>query len=54
MLSLSILCIKNPQLYVLKKVKIWRLATKDAHFLYEKFGFAPLAYPERMMEKIIL
>ena len=39
---------------VLKKVKIWRLATKDAHFLYEKFGFAPLAYPERMMEKIIL
>jgi GNAT superfamily N-acetyltransferase len=37
----------------LKEVKIWRLATRDAHFLYEKFGFVALAYPERMMEKII-
>lgn len=38
----------------LKEVKIWRLATRDAHFLYEKFGFKALAYPERMMEKIVL
>jgi predicted GNAT family acetyltransferase len=38
---------------VLKEVKIWRLATKDAHFLYEKFGFKELAFPERMMEKIV-
>lgn len=38
---------------ILKKVKIWRLATRDAHFLYEKFGFKSLACPERMMEKII-
>jgi GNAT superfamily N-acetyltransferase len=37
----------------LKEVKIWRLATKDAHFLYEKFGFKKLAFPERMMEKMI-
>jgi GNAT superfamily N-acetyltransferase len=37
----------------LKEVKIWRLATKDAHFLYEKFGFKKLAFPERMMEKIV-
>lgn len=37
----------------LKQVKIWRLATSDAHFLYEKFGFAPLAHPEKMMEKVI-
>jgi GNAT superfamily N-acetyltransferase len=36
----------------LKHVKIWRLATSDAHFLYEKFGFKPLAHPEKMMEKI--
>ncbi len=36
----------------LKGIKIWRLATKDAHFLYEKFGFSSLANPERMMEKI--
>jgi len=38
---------------VLKEVKIWRLATADAHFLYQKFGFKTLAYPERMMEKTI-
>lgn len=37
----------------LQRVKIWRLATSDAHFLYEKFGFTNLAHPEKMMEKII-
>ena len=37
----------------LKEVKIWRLATSDAHFLYKKFGFKALAHPEKMMEKII-
>ena len=36
----------------LQEVKIWRLATSDAHFLYEKFGFNSLAHPEKMMEKI--
>ncbi len=35
----------------LNQVKIWRLATSDAHFLYEKFGFKALAHPEKMMEK---
>jgi len=35
----------------LQQVTIWRLATSDAHFLYEKFGFTPLAHPEKMMEK---
>ncbi len=40
---------KEPQL---QQVKIWRLATSDAHFLYEKFEFTPLAHPEKMMEKI--
>jgi GNAT superfamily N-acetyltransferase len=39
---------------LLKEVKIWRLATRDAQFLYEKFGFKALANPDRMMEKIIL
>lgn len=34
----------------LKEVKIWRLATLDAHGLYEHFGFKALASPERMME----
>jgi GNAT superfamily N-acetyltransferase len=42
--------IKEP---VLKEIKIWRLATSDAHFLYEKFGFKALAHPEKMMEKIV-
>jgi GNAT superfamily N-acetyltransferase len=37
----------------LKEIKIWRLATSDAHFLYEKFGFSALAHPEKMMEKVI-
>ena len=38
----------------LQEVKIWRLATTDAHFLYEKFGFTPLAHPEKMMEKVMI
>ena len=37
----------------LQEVKIWRLATSDAHFLYEKFGFKNLVHPEKMMEKIV-
>lgn len=41
--------LNEPQL---DQVKIWRLATSDAHFLYEKFGFKLLAHPEKMMEKI--
>lgn len=38
----------------LKEVKIWRLATSDAHFLYKKFGFKALANPEKMMERIVI
>ncbi|GGE99409.1 GNAT family N-acetyltransferase [Flavobacterium limi] len=38
---------------LLKDIKIWRLATTDAHFLYEKFGFTKLNHPEKMMEKIL-
>ncbi|OYX85324.1 MAG: GNAT family N-acetyltransferase [Flavobacteriales bacterium 32-34-25] len=37
----------------LKQIKIWRLATTDAHFLYQKFGFNALAHPEKLMEKVI-
>ncbi len=29
----------------------WVLATKDAHSLYEKFGFQELVHPERWMER---
>ena len=34
------------------QVKTWRLATSDAHHLYRKFGFTPLAHPEKMMELV--
>jgi GNAT superfamily N-acetyltransferase len=37
----------------LAKVKVWRLATTDAHYLYQKFGFTSLKSPEKMMEKIV-
>jgi GNAT superfamily N-acetyltransferase len=29
----------------------WVLATRDAHALYEKFGFHALVHPDRWMEK---
>lgn len=38
----------HPELQGLKR---WGLATKDAHQLYEKFGFHALADPETLMEK---
>lgn len=34
----------------LQTVKRWGLGTKDAHGLYEQFGFSQLAKPENMME----
>ncbi|HKX86389.1 MAG TPA: GNAT family N-acetyltransferase [Flavobacterium sp.] len=38
----------------LQQIKIWGLATLDAHFLYEKFGFTSVQNPEKLMEKIII
>ena len=38
---------EHPDLQGLRRVV---LITKDAHGLYEKYGFKPLAHPERMME----
>lgn len=38
---------------LLKEIRVWRLATNDAHGLYEKFGFAQLAKPEKLMERLI-
>jgi GNAT superfamily N-acetyltransferase len=32
----------------------WLLATRDAHGLYRRFGFTPLASPDRFMEKTVL
>lgn len=31
-------------------VKKWRLGTRDAHGLYERYGFYPAEHPEFMME----
>ena len=39
--------IRYPDLQGLRRMM---LATRDAHSLYEKFGFKPLAAPERIME----
>ena len=34
----------------LKNIKVWRLATSDAHGLYKQFGFDKIAKPESLME----
>jgi N-acetylglutamate synthase-like GNAT family acetyltransferase len=39
--------VQHPDLQGLRRML---LATRDAHSLYEKFGFKPLAAPEMMME----
>ena len=36
----------------LQDIRTFSLATKDAHGLYEQFGFKPLAEPEKRMLKI--
>ena len=38
----------HPQLQGLRR---WILATRDAHGLYARHGFTPLAAPERFMER---
>jgi len=37
----------HPRLQGLRR---WSLATRDAHSLYERFGFRTPAHPERLME----
>jgi GNAT superfamily N-acetyltransferase len=39
--------LRHPDLQGLRRIM---LATRDAHTLYEKFGFKPLSAPERVME----
>jgi GNAT superfamily N-acetyltransferase len=38
----------HPELQGLRR---WGLNTRDAHGLYEQFGFTPIAEPERAMER---
>lgn len=40
--------IAHPELQGLRR---WVLATRDAHGLYEKYGFHELVHPERWMER---
>ncbi len=35
----------------LQGLRRWSLATRDAHGLYEQYGFTPLSAPERWMER---
>ena len=35
----------------LQNLRRWILATRDAHGLYAKFGFTPLAAPDRWMDR---
>jgi GNAT superfamily N-acetyltransferase len=39
--------VAHPSLQGLRR---WMLATRDAHGLYARYGFKPLAAPDRMME----
>ena len=39
----------HPELQGLRR---WMLATRDAHGLYQQFGWTPLPNPERWMEKL--
>ena len=39
----------HPELQGLRR---WMLVTRDAHALYAQVGFAPLAAPERVMERV--
>lgn len=40
--------ISHPELQGLRR---WILATRDAHSLYEKYGFRALKFPDRWMER---
>jgi len=37
----------------LQECKDWTLKTKDAHGLYEQFGFAKAQHPKKIMERFI-
>jgi GNAT superfamily N-acetyltransferase len=41
--------VAHPELQSLRR---WMLATKDAHSLYRRFGWGPMASPDRWMERL--
>jgi hypothetical protein len=36
-----------------REIARWMLGTKDAHGVYAREGFGPVAEPERLMQRII-
>ena len=36
----------------LQGLRLWRLSTRDAHSLYARYGFTPVAQPDKMMERL--
>jgi GNAT superfamily N-acetyltransferase len=36
----------------LQGLRRWMLFTRDAHGLYEQYGFSPLTHPEKVMELV--
>ena len=38
----------------LQGLRRWVLATRDAHTLYEQFGFTPLNHPEWFMQRFLI
>jgi GNAT superfamily N-acetyltransferase len=36
----------------LQGLRVWTLSTRDAHALYARYGFRPLAHPEMQMERV--
>jgi GNAT superfamily N-acetyltransferase len=43
------MAIEHPKLQGLRR---WTLVTRDAHGLYQQFGFNPVGHPDRFMERI--
>ena len=37
----------------LRELRRFLLATRDAHGLYQQFGFAPIAAPERLLARVV-
>ena len=47
--AMMAMAIHHPKLQGLRR---WNLVTQDAHKIYSQFGFSPIRYPERYMERL--
>lgn len=48
--AMMAIAVAHPKLQGLRR---WNLATRDAHALYEQFGFTALTSPDRYMERVV-